>query len=169
MGFFDKLMGKDKSGLPTVKDGKVLAPVGGEVIPLEKFPDAVFSQGVLGPGCGILPAGDTVVSPFDGTVTQLTDTMHAIGVTSVGGVEILIHVGVDTVEMGGSGFHCLVKQGQKLHTGDPLIQFDRAAIQAAGHSDAVAIIVTNSDEFSSVALKETGAAEAGTLILEAVK
>ena len=169
MGFLDKLWDKAKSEAPAVKDGKVLAPVEGDVIALEEFPDAVFSQGVLGPGCGILPAGDTVVSPFDGTVTQLTDTMHAIGVTSVGGVEILIHVGVDTVEMGGNGFRCLVKQGQKLHTGDPLIQFDRAAIQAAGHSDAVAIIVTNSDEFSSVELKGTGTSAAGTLILEAVK
>lgn len=169
MGFFDKLMGKDKSGLPTVKDGKVLAPVGGEVIPLEKFPDAVFSQGVLGPGCGILPAGDTVVSPFDGTVTQLTDTMHAIGVTSAGGVEVLIHVGVDTVDMAGSGFRSLVKQGQKLRTGDPLIQFDRNAIRAAGHADAVAIVVTNSDEFSAVELRGSGTATAGEPILEAIK
>lgn len=114
MGFFDKLMGKAKHEASAVKDGKVLAPVGGNVIPLEEFPDAVFSQGILGPRRGILPAGETVVSPFDGTVTQLTDTMHAVGVTSAGGVEVLIHVGVDTVEMAGNGFRSLVKQGQKL-------------------------------------------------------
>ena len=169
MGFFDKLRGKDRGGASAVKDGKVLAPVSGDVIPLEEFPDAVFSQGILGPGCGILPAGDTVVSPFDGTVTQLTDTMHAIGVTSAGGVEVLIHVGVDTVDMAGSGFRSLVKQGQKHHTGDRLIQFDREAIRAAGHADAVAIVVTNSDEFSAVELKGTGTVAAGEPVLEAVK
>lgn len=80
-----------------------------------------------------------------------------------------MYVGVDTVEMGGSGFRCMVKRGQKLHTGDPLIQFDRAAIQAAGHSDAVAIVVTNSEAFSAVELCVTGPSAAGMLILEAVK
>lgn len=169
MGFFDKLRGKDKGGASAVRDGKVLAPVGGDVIPLEEFPDAVFSQGILGPGCGILPAGDTVVSPFDGTVTQLTDTMHAVGVTGAGGVEVLIHVGVDTVEMAGNGFRSLVKQGQKLRTGDPLIQFDRDAIRAAGHADAVAVVVTNSDEFSAVELRGAGTVAAGEPILEALK
>ena len=169
MGFFDKLMGKDRGGAPAVKDGKVLAPVGGDMIPLEEFPDAVFSQGILGPGCGILPAGETIVSPFDGTVSQLTDTRHAIGVTSAGGVEVLIHVGVDTVEMAGRGFRSLVKQGQKLHAGDPLIQFDRAAVRAAGHADAVAVVVTNSDDFFAVELRGTGTVAAGEPILEAVK
>ena len=165
MGFFDKLLGKTAGEAPTT----VLAPVSGEVIPLEEFPDAVFSQGILGQGCGIQPAAETIVSPFDGTVTQMTDTMHAIGVTSAGGVEVLIHVGVDTVEMAGNGFRSLVKQGQKLHTGDPLIQFDRDAIRAAGHADAVAIVVTNGDEFSAVELKRSGTVTAGELILEAVK
>lgn len=80
-----------------------------------------------------------------------------------------MYVGVDTVEMGSSGFRCMVKRGQKLHTGDPLIQFDRAAIQAAGHSDAVAIVVTNSEAFSAVELCVTGPSAAGMLILEAVK
>lgn len=171
MGFLDKLFEKGKGGVsaPVCAPLTVYAPAEGEAIPLEQFPDELFSQEVLGPGCGILPAGDKVTAPFNGTVTQLTDTRHAIGVTSNDGVEVLIHVGVDTVEMAGQGFRTFVKKGQKINRGDLLISFDRAAIKAAGHPDAIAVIVTNSDEFSSVALKAGGGVAVGDVLLKAEK
>lgn len=171
MGFLDKLFekGKNNAPAPACEPRTIYAPAEGEVVPLEQFPDELFSQEVLGPGCGILPAGDTVIAPFNGTVTQLTDTRHAIGVTSGDGVEVLIHIGVDTVEMAGQGFRTFVKEGQKIRRGDQLISFDRAAIKAAGHADAIAVIVTNSDEFSSVSLKASGHAAAGDVILKVEK
>lgn len=171
MSFLDRLFEKGKGGAsaPVCEPLTVYAPAQGEVVPLEQFPDELFSQEVLGPGCGILPSGDRVAAPFNGTVTQLTDTRHAIGVTSNDGVELLIHVGVDTVEMAGQGFRTFVKNGQKINRGDPLLSFDRDAIKAAGHPDAIAVIVTNSDEFSSVALKAGGGAAVGDVLLKVAK
>lgn len=169
MGFLDKLFEKGKPSAPACEPLTVYAPAVGTVIPLEQFPDELFSQGVLGPGCGILPTGGQVVAPFNGTVTQLTDTRHAIGVTSGDGVEVLIHVGVDTVEMEGRGFQSTVKEGQRISRGDLLIRFDRDAIKAAGHPDAIAVIVTNSDDFSAVTLKAGGAVDAGAVILKTEK
>lgn len=166
MGIFDKLLGKDRSTAPVCDPLTVYAPAAGEVISLTRFPDEMFSQEILGPGCGILPSGNKIVAPFNGTVTQLTDTRHAIGVTSSDGIELLIHVGVDTVEMEGKGFQTLVREGQKISRGDGLLRFDRDAIKAAGHSDAIAVIVTNSDEFRAVALKTEGDASEGTVVLK---
>lgn len=169
MGIFEKLLGKQKGEAPICDPLTIYAPAKGQVTALDKYPDELFSQEVLGPGCGILPAEDQVVAPFNGTVTQLTETRHAVGVTSDDGVELLIHVGVDTVEMQGQGFRSTVKEGQKIFRGDTLIKFDREAIKAAGHPDAIAVIVTNSDEFSGVALKAEGDVDAGTVILKVEK
>lgn len=170
MGLLSKLF-KNESPAPAphCEPLTVYAPAAGEVVPLERFPDDVFSQEILGPGCGILPSGKVVVAPFNGTVIQEVETRHAVGVASDDGVELLIHVGVDTVEMNGKGFRYHVKNGQRIRLGDPLIEFDRAVIREAGHSDAIAIVVTNSDEYASVELQTTGAVSSGTAILKAVK
>lgn len=171
MGFFDKLFGKEKSeaAAPVCEPLTVYAIAKGEVIGLAQFPDELFSQEMLGPGCGILPAEEVVRAPFNGTVTQLTDTRHAIGVTSDDGVELLIHIGVDTVEMGGQGFQSHVTNGQKIHKGDRLISFDRGAIKAAGHPDAIAVVVTNSDDFAAVEVKANGNVNAGDPVLKLAK
>lgn len=168
MGFLDKFLGKEKEA-PVCEPLTVYAPAAGEVIALDQYPDEVFGQGVLGPGCGILPSEDKVVAPFNGTVIQLIDSRHAIGVASSDGMEVLIHIGVDTVEMAGKGFTALVKEGQKISRGDALIRFDRDAIREAGHSDAIAVVVTNSDEFSAVTLETEGAVNAGAVVLKAAK
>ncbi len=105
--------------------GIVYAPVSGTVIPSEEIPDATFAAGVLGRGIGINPAEGLVVAPFDGEISFVTDTKHAVGVTSSDGMELLIHVGVDTVAMAGDGFTCFVQMGQKVKIGEKLITFDR--------------------------------------------
>ncbi len=177
MGFLDKLFEKGRSNptpssappKPKCEALTVYAPLDGQAVPLEKFPDEIFSQGVLGPGCGILPAGNKVFAPFNGTVTQAVDTRHAIGVTSEDGVEVLIHVGVDTVEMAGQGFQSPVKMGQKINRGDLLLSFDRAAIKSAGHSDAVAVVVTNADEFSGLTQVGNGEVRSGDILMRAEK
>jgi glucose-specific phosphotransferase system IIA component len=173
MGFMDKLFGK-KTEAPAPAapapsaakvDTMVCAPFKGTAMPLDKIDDPVFSQGVLGPGCGMEPADETVCAPFDGTISQVTDTKHAIGITSTGGAEVLIHVGMDTVEMEGDGFECLVKMGQSVKKGDALMTFSIEKIKAAGHPATTAIVVTNADEFAAVELVAEGAVEQGADIL----
>ena len=103
MGFFDKLFG-GKAASETKFSGQkmtVMLPIDGKVIPLEQLPDETFASAILGPGCGVEPTGDTVYAPFDGTVTQVPESLHAVGMMSDDGIELLIHVGMDTVEMKG--------------------------------------------------------------------
>ena len=169
MGIFSKLFGKNTAAVPKCEPMTVYSPAEGTVIPLAEFPDAVFSQGVLGQCCGILPIGQQICAPFHGTVIQTSDTLHAVGLVSDDGVELLIHVGVDTVDMAGKGFEYHVKEGQKVHLGDPLITFNRETIQAAGHSDAIAVIVTNSDEYAGVELQRTGPVTQRTEVLKVSK
>ena len=115
--------------------GVIASPLRGSAIPLSEVPDRVFSGGTLGLGCGIRPESECVVAPFAGTVTMTTPTDHAIGLTSDGGVELLVHVGIDTVEMGGEGFARLVEQGERVEPGDPILSFTRSTIREAGHED----------------------------------
>lgn len=145
MGFFDKLFGGKHDAAPKFAGEKmtVMAPIDGTVIPLEQIPDETFATAILGLGCGIEPTGDTVYAPFDGTVTQIATTLHAVGITSNDGIELLIHVGMDTVDMKGQGFTVLVKENQKVTAGTPLLKVDLDAIRAAGHPTATAIIVTD--------------------------
>ena len=145
MGFFDKLFGGKHDAAPKFAGEKmtIMAPIDGTVIPLEQIPDETFATAILGPGCGIEPTGDTVYAPFDGTVTQIATTLHAVGITSNDGIELLIHVGMDTVDMKGQGFTVLVKENQKVTAGTPLLKVDLDAIRAAGHPTATAIIVTD--------------------------
>ena len=147
MGFFDKLFGgksKDENTAKFTNQSKtVLTPLQGKVLAQADIPDETFAQGILGPGCGIEPTGDTVYAPFDGTVTRIATTLHAVGITSNDGIELLIHVGMDTVDMKGQGFTALVKENQKVTAGTPLLKVDLDAIRAAGHPTATAIIVTD--------------------------
>ena len=147
MGFFDKLFGgksKDENTAKFTNQSKtVLTPLQGKVLAQADIPDETFAQGILGPGCGIEPTGDTVYAPFDGTVTQIATTLHAVGITSNDGIELLIHVGMDTVDMKGQGFTALVKENQKVSAGTPLLKVDLDAVRAAGHPTATAIIVTD--------------------------
>ncbi len=135
--------------------GTVLQPVKGNVIAREAIPDDTFASGVLGDGVGIEPSDELVVAPFDGTISSVAESQHAVGVES-NGMEMLIHVGVDTVNMKGDGFTCLVQEGDAVKAGQPLIRFDRAKIKAAGYSDTVAVLLTNSDDLEGV---ECGAKE----------
>ena len=135
--------------------GAVLQPVKGKVIAREAIPDDTFASGVLGDGVGIEPEDDLVVAPFDGVISSVAESQHAVGVEA-NGMEMLIHVGVDTVNMQGDGFTCLVREGDEVKAGQPLIRFSREKIKAAGYSDTVAVLLTNSDDLEGV---ECGAKE----------
>ena len=138
--------------------GTLYAPVAGTVIPSEEIPDETFAAGVLGRGVGIQPAGNEIVAPFDGEISSVTATRHAVGITSPDGMEVLIHVGVDTVNLQGDGFQCFVQEGQKVKAGERLLSFDRNKIAAAGYSDVVAVLVTNADDDQNLTI-QTGACQ----------
>ncbi|HJB57900.1 MAG TPA: PTS system trehalose-specific EIIBC component [Candidatus Flavonifractor intestinipullorum] len=122
----------------------VTSPITGRILPLEEIPDQVFSQGVLGEGVGIDPTGQVVVAPADATVCSvMEESRHAVGLTLGNGAELLIHVGMDTVSMGGDGFQLHVKEGDHVRRGDPLITFDLDKIRAAGHPTITAFIVSD--------------------------
>lgn len=151
---FDFLKGK-KPAEPTLS-----AYADGTVIPMAEIPDAVFSQGIMGFCCAIEPENGKVYAPADGTVSQTTDTLHAVGLT-VDGMELLIHAGVDTVEMNGAGFTNAVQEGQSVKKGDLLMTMDLEQVRAAGHGTAVILAVTNSDDFSAVELSASGRVSVG--------
>ena len=158
MGLFDFLKGKAPQGdmLASFADGSV--------DPMDQSPDPVCSQGIMGFCCGIEPENGRVYAPADGTVSQLTPTLHAVGLT-VGQMELLIHAGMDTVEMGGEGFTNEVREGQPVKKGDLLLTMDLEKVKAAGHPTTIVLAVTNSDDFSAVELEASGSIRVGDSLL----
>lgn len=173
MGFFDRFK-KDDDVLGGPSDrpanirvrtanGAVLSPVTGRLVAIEEVPDEAFASGALGQGVGIWPSGNVVYAPISGTV--IAAMPHALGFTSDSGAEVLIHVGVDTVEMNGDGFRVYVEKGQHVHAGQALMTFDQAQIAAAGYQDVVIVVVTNADGIARVDHREPGEVAAGEQIL----
>lgn len=124
--------------------------------------DGVFSTGMMGEGVAIVPTGSVAVSPVAGTVTAvIEDSKHAVGVTTDDGIELLVHVGLDTVDMKGRGFELFCRQGDRVAVGDKLLSFDRTAIAEAGHPDTVALVVTDRGKASKLDIKSEGHVRAG--------
>ncbi len=140
----------------------IAAPLSGEVIKLADVNDGVFSAGMMGDGVAIIPSGETVVAPQDAEVSVVMDgSFHAVGLTLANGMEILIHVGVDTVNMQGEGFKCYVNAGDKVRKGDKLITFSKAAIKKAGYPDTTMVLVTDDNDVQNIQMKSGFTAEAG--------
>ena len=133
------------------KNVKVYAPITGKYIALSELPDEVFSQGFLGQGCGVEPEDNHVYAPIDGEIVQVAETKHAVGIQSPDGVEVLVHVGMDTVNMKGYGFDVKASLGDKVKAGDLLMTFDADKIKEAGYPLTTAIVITNSDECTEIA------------------
>lgn len=164
MGFLDFLKNKEQPATPAFPS-TLGAPAKGNFVAMDKIPDEVFSSGVLGTCCGIEPEEGKVYAPADGKISQLTDTLHAIGIAA-NGVEILIHVGVDTVEMNGDGFVNIVKMGDSVKRGDMILTMDLQKIRDAGHATTVIMAVTNSDEFASVDAMASSVLQPGEDVLK---
>ena len=129
--------------------GELLQPCKGKVIAREEIPDETFAAGILGDGVGVVPEDGVVIAPFDGTVTSVFDTKHAITLEK-DGMEVLIHIGVNTVNMQGEGFTAFVEEGAEVKAGQKLLGFDREAIKKAGYNDTVVMLLTNSDDLEGV-------------------
>lgn len=146
----------DATHLNAVNDAKtpIFSPLEGNVMQLTDVPDAVFSSGAMGNGIAIEPTNGKVIAPFDGMVSAIFDTKHAVGLTSSDGVELLIHVGLDTVNMKGDGFICKVKQDQQIRKGDVLLEFDQEKIHQAGYPSTTIVVVPNSSEYENMLITE---------------
>ena len=132
-------------------NGTLTAFLTGKAIPLVDVGDGVFSAGVLGGGMAIIPESETLYAPADAQVAALMpESRHACGLRLENGMEVLLHIGIDTVSMNGDGFEYLVEEGQKVRAGEPLIRFDRAKIKAAGHPDVTVCIVTEEGDAQDI-------------------
>lgn len=142
------------------------APAAGKTIPLRQVNDDTFASGVLGLGVAIVPSEGKVRAPFDGTVENVADSLHALGLRSDGGVELLIHVGLETVMLNGKHFTAHVKEGQRFRKGDLLLEFDMEAIKAAGFDIVTPVIVTNVDELGDISAKEGLTVQPGDPVIQ---
>ena len=162
MGVFDFLKGKSNES----KDPKAVLtnPVNGKVIPIEEVEDPVFSQKMMGDGFGIIPSDGDFYSPGTGKVVSVFPTQHAVGLELDNGVEVLVHIGIDTVELEGGPFDTLVKEGDRV-TADTLIStVNLAGLNEAGKKDTVIIVFTNMDQVDDFSLNTTGETTRGTEI-----
>lgn len=150
---------------PAFERSTVYAPMTGKVKDLSEVEDEVFSSGMLGNGIAIEPTNGQVNSPVDGIVTTVFPTKHAIGVTSDDGVEILIHIGIDTVELNGEGFESFVKQNERVKKGDLLIRVNLDKIKAAGLSMITPIVVTNSNSYKAISIYAKNTVDKGQVLL----
>jgi PTS system beta-glucosides-specific IIC component len=144
---------------------EIASPLAGTVVALSEVPDPVFAGGVMGPGVAIIPTGDTVYAPGPGTVAAAQPTGHAFGLVLDGGIELLIHVGIDTVNLKGEGFDVKVKAGDRVHVGTPLVTFDRRVIEDAGYPLITPVVVLNADDFGDVTPVLEGEVTPGTPVI----
>lgn len=151
---------------PVLASGTLVAPIAGEVLPMESCSDPIFAGKGMGDGCVVVPADGSLVSPCDGTVSLVADTGHAVGLVSDQGAEILIHIGIDTVNLAGKPFMAHLAPGERVRAGQPLMDVDLAQIKAAGLSTETMVIVTNMPDFSAVTTTAVGTVSAGDELLD---
>ena len=143
----------------------VYSPLKGTVIPLDQVEDEAFSSGVLGKGTAVIPEEGVLWAPADGTISAMFPTGHAIGMVTESGAEVLMHVGMDTVKLNGEGFKPLIKAGDQVRKGQPLLEFDMKLIQEAGYSLVTPVLVTNYMQYGEIRTLKTGAADRGEALL----
>ncbi len=145
---------------------QVLAPISGNAVPMSQVPDEVFAEGMAGEGAAVVPSGSgEAVAPISGTLAKLFEGGHAFGIAAAGGVELIVHLGLDTIEMEGGGFERLATEGDEVEAGQPIVRFDLEAIRSAGYDPTTPVVVTNSDEHA-VSGQQTGEIQAGDQLFE---
>ena len=169
LGQEDKVEAKQEeiSTKKTIKEAvKIMAPIKGNAITLEKVNDGVFSENILGEGAAIEPEEGKVYAPFDGKVSMLFDTNHAIGFISPEGVEILVHIGIDTVQLNGKYFDIKVKENQQVKKGELVATFDKEGIISDGYRTVTPVVITNTDEFEEIKVITQGNCDNNNILLE---
>jgi glucose-specific phosphotransferase system IIA component len=146
---------------------RVLAPISGRAVPLAEVPDEVFAEGMAGQGCAIVPeASGEAVAPVSGVLVKLFEGGHAFGIATDGGIEMIVHLGLDTIELRGRGFERIATEGDRVEAGQPIVRFDLEEIRAGGYDPVTPVLVTN-DEDHPVTGVRSGEIQAGELLFEA--
>lgn len=158
-----------KNAEKTAEAYDIVSPVQGSFVALDQVNDEVFSSGMVGKGAAVNPTDGTVKAPVDGTVETVFPTGHAYGLKSCDGVEVLIHIGLDTVEMNGDGFASSAAQGAQVKAGDVLGTFSVEKIRTAGYDPTVMVVVTNTDDYEEVTAVAEGAVNFGDPLIHVVK
>lgn len=154
MGFWGNLINGKKKPAPAGK--LVYSPLKGQVIPLSEVGDPVFAEGMMGPGVGILPEEGKLYAPVNGTVTVAFPTGHAVALRSEDGMDVLIHIGLDTVKLNGEGFQMHTSEGAQVKAGDLLVSFDIRKITEAGYPVTTMVLVSNADEVGTMSDTASG-------------
>lgn len=145
---------------------EILAPVTGEVVPISEVPDEVFAEGMAGEGGAVVPSeSGEAVAPASGVLVKLFEGGHAFGITTESGIDIIVHLGLDTIQIKDGGFEKLATEGDQVEAGQPIVRFDLEAIRQAGYDPVSPVVISNSDEHSVENL-QTGSTEAGNLMFE---
>lgn len=154
---------------PIIDQVEIASPIKGKILKLENVKDDAFASGVLGKGAAILPDEGKVFAPADGEVSALFPTLHAIGIKTDDGIEILIHIGLDTVQLGGEGFEAMIKQGDRVKKGQLLVTFDREFITGKGYCLETPVLITNTDSFLDVVETSKDRVDAGENLINVLK
>lgn len=134
------------------KSYTLLSPISGKLTDITTLPDPVFAEKMLGDGFAVNPSENTVRSPISGTIIEIHDSLHAYGIESSNGLQILVHIGINTVELNNAGFKPMVKKGDKIKAGDPLADVNFGLIKSKGYSPFVIVIITNQDKIKSMSV-----------------
>lgn len=138
----------------------------GTMIPVEEVPDPIFSRNILGEGIAVIPEGSVLISPVDGIVRHILRSAHSCCIEGVKGIELLLHIGLNTVEMNGRGFRLLVNEGQEVKAGDPLIHFSLETIAEAGYLTTSVLVITEMGEYDKVKFAPYGPVKKGDIIAQ---
>ena len=146
-------------------ENKIYSPINGKCIPIEEVPDNVFASKMMGSGVGLILSDDTIYSPCDATVSMIALTKHAIGLQAKNGAEILIHIGLDTVQLNGKGFSLLVNQNDKVDMGQPIMKIDREYMEENNLNLITPLVITNSGDINPNIICDSGNLEKGKSVL----
>ncbi|WP_076411259.1 PTS glucose transporter subunit IIA [Shewanella sp. UCD-KL12] len=160
MGFLSRIRRLMSGQTDLVGGIDVYAPVSGEIVPIEKVPDVVFAEKIVGDGLAIKPKGKQIVAPIDGTIGKIFETNHAFSIESPQGLELFVHFGVGTVELRGNGFKRLAEEGQEVKAGQPILEFDLNYLKDQVESLLTPVVLANMEDIQSLE-KRQGSIEAG--------
>ncbi|RKF18065.1 PTS glucose transporter subunit IIA [Alginatibacterium sediminis] len=170
MGLFDSFKKMVSGSSTETKAGiDIIAPISGEIVPIEEVPDVVFAEKIVGDGIAIKPTGNRMVAPCDGTIGKIFETNHAFSMETSDGVELFVHFGIDTVELKGEGFTRIGEEGQDVKMGDTIIEFDLELLEKKAKSTLTPVVISNMDELKELVKHSGTVTLAETAVLTVIK
>ncbi len=169
MAFLNKIKTLIKGKSEKSANISILAPLSGEIVPIEEVPDVVFAEKIVGDGIAIKPSGDVMVAPCAGTIGKIFETNHAFSMESDDGLELFVHFGLDTVNLEGEGFTRIAKEGQRVKAGEPIIGFDLALLTEKAPSVITPVVISNMDEVKELNKMSGSVTKGESVILNIIR